>query len=381
MSNNLERICKVDVSIASPIASKTDFDNILILGRAPLNPDSVAVPRVGVYSSIDEVTDLGYVTMGTSAEPVGVAARVAFSQNPRPHCICIATISATPAVGEDEEGDAAVEAPMTLDDVLDLVGAYDGWYCICPVGLNAADTLKVIQWTETHNKICGYVDANPVNPIAATGLYMRSFAVYPKESMVQTDGFIPAENLYGIAVAFAVKAMSNHAGEETWAIKQLNAISPAQLSSVEINALTANNFNFVLNIGSKIVTQNGKTNAGEWIDVVRFRDWLQSDMQIRVVNLLAVNPKIPYTDNGIALVENQMIASLKDGQKYGGIALTEYDADDKPVAGFTTSVPLAAELSSAQKASRVLEDCRFTARLAGAIHLVEISGCLTYEKL
>ena len=108
---------------------------------------------------------------------------------------------------------------------------------------------------------------------------------------------------------------------------------------------------------------------------------LQNDMQVRVVNLLIVNPKIPYTDNGIGLVENQMLASLKDGQKYGGIAPTEYDADGNAIPGYTTSVPLAADLTSAQKASRILKDCKFSARIAGAIHVVEIKGCLTYEKL
>ena len=104
-------------------------------------------------------------------------------------------------------------------------------------------------------------------------------------------------------------------------------------------------------------------------------------MQVRVVNLLVVNPKIPYTDGGIGLVDNQMLASLKDGQKYGGIAPTEYDADGNANPGYVTSVPLASELTSVQKASRVLSDCRFSARLAGAIHVVNISGCLTYENL
>lgn len=35
----------------------------------------------------------------------------------------------------------------------------------------------------------------------------------------------------------------------------------------------------------------------------------------------------------------------------------------------------------ATKASRILKDCKFSARIAGAIHVVEIKGCLTYEKL
>lgn len=43
--------------------------------------------------------------------------------------------------------------------------------------------------------------------------------------------------------------------------------------------------------------------------------------------------------------------------------------------------PLAADLTSTQKASRILKDCKFSARIAGAIHVVEIKGCLTYENL
>ena len=185
------------------------------------------------------------------------------------------------------------------------------------------------------------------------------------------------ENQYGMAVALAAKAMHYHAGEETWALKQLAAVYPAKLKSTFIKKLEAANITYLTTVASKNLTQGGKTNAGEWIDVIRFRDWLQNDMQVRVVNLLVVNPKIPYTDGGIGLVDNQMLASLKDGQKYGGIAPTEYDADGNANPGYVTSVPLASELTSVQKSSRVLSDCRFSARLAGAIHVVNISGCLT----
>ena len=179
----------------------------------------------------------------------------------------------------------------------------------------------------------------------------------------------------------AVKAMNFHAGEETWALKQVATVTPSKLDSTSIKKLEAANFSYVITVASKNITQGGKTGGGEWIDIIRFRDWLQNDMQVRVVNLLIVNPKIPYTDNGIGLVENQMLASLKDGQKYGGIAPTEYDTDGNAIPGYTTDVPLASELTSTQKASRTLEDCKFSARLAGAIHVAEIKGCLTYENL
>ena len=57
MSNNLDRICTVDISLASPIANDANFDNILILGPAPVNPTG-DVPAIGVYNSLEELTAL-----------------------------------------------------------------------------------------------------------------------------------------------------------------------------------------------------------------------------------------------------------------------------------------------------------------------------------
>ena len=284
-------------------------------------------------------------------------------------------------MGDIVDKESEDPALQTVSAVLENALAVNGWYCICPVGLEDEQVKEIIQWTETQNKLCGYIDKDPENPIVDAGLYLRSFPFFPKETADQLENDIPAENLYGMAVAAAVKAMNYHAGQETWALMPLSTVSPSKLTSTFIKKLEAANFNYVITVASKNITQGGKTGGGEWIDVIRFRDWLQNDMQVRVVNLLIVNPKIPYTDNGISLVENQMLASLKDGQKYGGIAPTEYDADGNAIPGYTTSVPLAADLTSTQKASRILKDCKFSARIAGAIHVVEIKGCLTYENL
>lgn len=356
MSNSLDRICTVDISLASPISNDANFDNILILGPAPANPTG-DVPAIGVYNSLEELTALGIAATGERTDPVGVAARVAFSQSPRPHEVYVAFMG---DIVDKETEDPALQ---TVSAVLENALAVNGWYCICPVGLEDEKVKEVIQWTETQNKLCGYIDKDPEKPIVETGLYLRSFPFFPKETADQLENDIPAENLYGMAVAAAVKAMNYHAGQETWALMPLATVSPAKLTSTFIKKLEAANFNYVITVASKNITQGGKTGGGEWIDVIRFRDWLQNDMQVRVVNLLIVNPKIPYTDNGIGLVENQMLASLKDGQKYGGIAPTEYDADGNAIPGYTTSVPLAADLTSAQKASRILKDCNWCRRV------------------
>lgn len=83
MSNSLDRICTVDISLASPISNDANFDNILILGPAPANPTG-DVPAIGVYNSLEELTALGIAATGERTDPVGVAARVAFRSPPDP---------------------------------------------------------------------------------------------------------------------------------------------------------------------------------------------------------------------------------------------------------------------------------------------------------
>ena len=386
MSSNLERICIVDIAIASPISNDANFDNCLIIGPAPAAPKG-DIPKVGVFNALEELTELGFVAVGANADPIGVAARVAFSQSPRPHEVYVTCVpAAAPVVaaeGEEEAGtEPVVPAAVSVADVLTEALDTNGWYCICPVGLTKEQVKEVIEWTETQNKLCGYIDDDPDTPIVQAGIYMRSYPVYPKVTPDQADADVPLENKYGMAIAMAAKAMNYHAGSETWALKPLAAVTPSKLNSTAIKKMQAANFNYVLTVASKNITQGGKTNSGEWIDIVRFRDWLQNDMQVRVVNLLVTyKGKVPYTDGGIALVQNQMISSLKDGQRYGGISPTEYDEDGNEIPGFVTHVPLAANIPATKKASRVLEDVSFEARLAGAIHMVTIKGTLTYDNL
>ena len=80
MSKNYDMIATVDIDIQSPIVDDTSFDNLLIMGPAPKGENSA--PDVGVYASLTEVEDAGFVSTGDNADPVGVPARVAFSQSP-----------------------------------------------------------------------------------------------------------------------------------------------------------------------------------------------------------------------------------------------------------------------------------------------------------
>ena len=129
------------------------------------------------------------------------------------------------------------------------------------------------------------------------------------------------------------------------------------------------------------ITQTGKVAAGEWIDIIRFRDWLAEEIKTNVFYLLINSDKVSYTDGGIAAIESVIRKALEDGQAAGGIAPDEYDEDGNLNLGYVLAMPLAANITSNQKASRILEGVSFTARLAGAIHVVNITGSFTYDNL
>jgi len=376
MQKNYDQIATVDIEIASPIVDETSFGNILIVGPAPAVAPTTAPSKVAAYSNLAEVEAAGWVATGASADPVGIAAMVAFAQSPKPGKIFIAVIqTSTP---EGSETPVAEEPVDTVKRAMDT----DGWYVVTTAGVATNKLAAIATYIETTEKMFFYTElaafsSGAITPTCSSALD-RTVAIFPRESTAQADADIPIANKY-MSVAFAACCLGYESGTETFAFKQLKMMNPASLSTAEVNALKASNINYFINVGGKNITMLGKVLSGEWIDVIRFRDWLKNDMQVRVANLFIINPKIKLNNGGITLIQNQMLASLKEGQTIGGIAEDEFDSDGNAIPGYSVSVPDASTLTDSEKASRSLDGFTFTARIAGAIHFVAIEGRLTYS--
>lgn len=385
MSNNLSRIADITIELQSVVSSGANFDTILIVGPGPKEPGKTPPPDVGVYYGLDEVNEVGWVSEGADADPVGTAARVAFSQTTKPSQIFIAVQQPASAAEEADTGEeaggtegnpvapvdpTALESPnLTLSRAEE---AETGWYVALAAGIPESDLEIMAEWTESREKMFGYAYADPNNnPVSS--IYYRSFGVCYGEN----PKTIPADRCMHVAVA--VRFLSYPTGSETWVNKSLAAVNISKFTSTVINALEKDPASFYIKIGNTGLVQGGKVRAGEWIDVIRFRDWLKNDMQLRIINTIVKNSKIPYTDKGIGIIHNQMIASLKEGVRRGGISEDAYDEEDNRIPGYITSVPLAANLTDEQKASRKLIGCKFSAILAGAIHVVKVNGALVYS--
>lgn len=360
--SNLDRIVNINIELQAVVSSGASFDNILIIGPAPAKAGTVTPADVGVYTSLSAVNEAGWVSEGASADPVGVAARIAFSQSAKPSKIYIAIQK--PA----EAGGTTLESPAVTMSRAE--GAETGWYVALPAGIAEDQFETMAEWTEAREKMFGYAYEDPAdNPVSE--IFYRSFGICYGNDSGSDD---PYKH-----VAMAVRFLSYNAGEETWVNKSLASVSTSKFTDTEINTIEKDPASYYVKVGNTGLVQGGMTRAGEWIDVIRFRDWLKNDMQLRILNLKAKRPKIPYTDKGIGMVRNQMIASLKEGRRRGGIAEDQYTSEGELVPGFITSVPLAADLSDEQRKSRTLVDCKFSAILAGAIHVTKVNGSLGYS--
>lgn len=273
------------------------------------------------------------------------------------------------------------EPTEEIADTMSAVMASDSdFYGIVLASRDKDDIMAMAEWVETQTKLFGTstaeqgakdseTDTDLLSMLKAKNYY-RTFAFYHE---LADSEYLEAGVM---ARCFAIEP-----GGETWENKVLSGLTADNLKETEYLAISGKNGNTFETFRNKSITQNGKVAGDEWIDVIRFRDWLQEEISVNVFNLLINSDKVPYTDAGIALVENQIRQALLLGQRRGGIAPTEYDEDNNENLGFTIEMPLAANIPANTKAQRLLEDVNFTARLAGAIHVVEITGSFTYENL
>ena len=367
-NNPLDDIVKCTVEISSPASNDATFDSILLIVPEPKTPGESTMNGVTAISKADELLDYGFTTEDTAY----IASTVAFSQSPSPDelYICIRNSTA------NEEGDGTTYEGIT-DTLIRANGEVSFYGFHLTDFKDSEDIEDAISWAEANEKLFGFEYSNYDSCPVKNFSYYRSYGMYSGDADGYTSEEQPEENKYA-ALAVMAKCFGYDPGTETWHMKEHATIVPSALSTDQKKKLDEQHINTFLRYAGANITIGGYTLAGEWIDVIRFRDWLKSEMQINVFNALKVNRKVPFTDDGIGLIEGKMEETLKRGQDIGGIAPTEYDADDNEIPGYTVTVPRASDLTEAERKSRKLTGCRYTARLAGAIHAVEIEGFLTF---
>lgn len=166
------------------------------------------------------------------------------------------------------------------------------------------------------------------------------------------------------------------AGSIAWGNAQLTGVEaslqPANqrpLTSIQKSALDVRHCNFIDLDGGVPVVRRGITSGGEWIDIIRGVDWLESDLKTSLRDLL-INQKggkITYDDTGITRIRQVIETSLQRAVNRNFLS------------SYTVNVPKASQVALADKKARILKDVTFAGILAGAILDVDLKGTVAYE--
>lgn len=346
---NIDKIVEVNIQISEAMSIDGGYDTILIMGPLPKAPGGRTTPDVAGYANLQDLKSAGFA----SDDPVYIAASKVFGQSPKPTAVMIAVQKLSS--GSTEKVD------VTLDRAIRM----PGWYCICPAGIKEDFYQSIADWTEANEKLC-ICETTGISASPVSDAMLRTAVIHAT-----------AENDC-VNCAYAARFLSFDPGSEQWCFKSLSTISAQALSTTDIASLEAKNISYYTTVGSKAMVQGGKVGGGEWIDTIRFRDWLKTEIQSKVMNLFLGLPKVPFTDQGIALVQNAVIDALEEGVRAGGIVQDASSEDGEAEQSYTVTVPRAADLDAATRKSRKLTGVTWTANLAGALIAAKISGTLNY---
>jgi len=167
-------------------------------------------------------------------------------------------------------------------------------------------------------------------------------------------------------------------GSYTGAYKQLSNVSVIDLTPTQSKNAHDKNVNTYQEIGGVNVTRYGTVAEGEYYDIMVGIDWTKARIQESIYSLLVNQPKVPYTEEGIASVESAIATVLDIGIANGLFSPHAFDPTSKErIGGYFIEVPALSSIPTQDKADRFLQNVKFTAWLAGAIHKVKVEGTVT----
>lgn len=160
------------------------------------------------------------------------------------------------------------------------------------------------------------------------------------------------------------------AGSYTYKNLILKGLEALDLTDNEVNEIhNGGGITLLLKAGD-IVTSEGKTTSGEYIDVIDSKDWIVQQIGYQSQQLLNSSDKLPYTNAGIAALENVVNNVLQEAFTNGMIATDE----DDTTALYSVDFKNRSEMSAEDRKNRTYTGGNFEFTLAGAIHNATING-------
>lgn len=240
----------------------------------------------------------------------------------------------------------------------------DTWYLLLAETQVAAEQEALSDAIQAREKIYGLSSADPVAlTTATTDIGARLNA----KSAGRTFGVWLATAATDFPeAAWAGSQLALTPGSNDWDFKRANGVTVSKLSPTQITNLKNKSWNYYTAKGGVNIFQNGDMFDKKPIDVQVGKDWLKARLQegiyFRIINSL----KIPMTDAGLVIVENEIRAVMSLAQSNGLV--------DR---GWTVSTPSVLSIPETLRAQRAAGVFVVRARLQGSVRSTDLNVYLS----
>ncbi|MFC6202575.1 DUF3383 family protein [Lactiplantibacillus nangangensis] len=254
---------------------------------------------------------------------------------------------------------------VTTGGISEAAAAYywGQWHFGMLATYNDADALELSNYIETQNEKFFMVQRTTLEELSQFAKNTRTITLY----------HLDADDRFDMALLGRVG--NADVGSVTWKSKgDLVGISEDKLTSLQFSdAETAHAISYVSK-GNKVVTSNGWTASGAWIDQLHGIDWVKENIELQLQSLLNQEDKVPFDDNGFSQLEQVVETVLSDAYAQGIVA---YDGATKAGA-YAVSFDKLADVPAEDIANREYNGIHWQYTPADAVHSMTVYGTINY---
>lgn len=238
------------------------------------------------------------------------------------------------------------------------------WYGIVAETHVAADVEALSDAINARRKLFGTSTADAVTP--TTGITDIAYKLSAKTADRTYGIYLPTADTEFPEAAWMGAQLPYTPGSNDWDFKRAVGVTVSNLTDTQRVNLRNKNTNMYTTVAGVNIFQDGDTFGGSPIDEIVGIDWLYARLQEGVYFRLINSLKVPMTNPGLAIIENEIRSVLSQAEANGLI--------DR---GWSVSTPDVSTISPSLRAQRTAGVFVFRARLAGSIRRVQINGFLS----
>lgn len=238
------------------------------------------------------------------------------------------------------------------------------WYAVFTETQVAAEQEALSDAIQAREKIFGISSSDTVAP--TTGITDVGYKLHAKTASRTFGVYSATAATEYPEAAWAGSQLAVTPGSNDWDFKRANGVTVSKLTSTQITNLKNKSWNYYISKGGVNIFQNGNMFDGQPIDTQVGKDWLKARLQegiyFRIINSL----KIPMTNPGLLIVENEIRSVLAQAESNGLI--------DR---GWNVQTPDVLSIPATLRAQRAAGVFVIRARLQGSIRSVDLEVYLS----